>query len=400
MDVKKLRADFPILQKENPIIYFDNACMTMKPVQVIEAMNRYYYEFPSCAGRSVHKLAASVTEAVEEARKKMQQYINAKVPEEIVFTRNTSEGLNLVSRCLGLKERDVVITTDREHNSNSSPWHTLRERVGGIEHKIVPSNEDNTFNLEIYENMLSGNVKLVSMVHTSNLDGYTTPAREIIKVAHDYGASVMLDAAQSAPHKPIDVQKLDVDFLAFSVHKMCGPSGMGILYGKYDLLEKLDTFLVGGDTVKKTTYDKSIFLPPPDKFEAGLQNYAGMIGAAAAAKYINTIGRENIVEHEYRLNKIITDGIKNFDGLNIIGPQDPRLRSGIVSFTVDRFNPHDIAMIMDEVANVAIRSGQHCVHSWFNSRGINGSARASLYLYNTKDEANIFIENLEKILHI
>ena len=256
------------------------------------------------------------------------------------------------------------------------------------------------FDLENFEEMMSDNVKLVSMVFTSNLDGVSIPAKEIIQIAHRYGAMVLLDAAQAAPHRKIDVRKLDVDFLAFSGHKMLGPSGIGVLYGKYHLLEKLEPFLVGGETVEYSTYKNHKLLPPPEKFEAGLQDYAGIIGLGEAVKYIEKVGFKNIIKQEYTLNKFVTDEISKIPGLKIIGPRDPALRGGIVSFYIDGIDSHRIALFLDEMANIMIRSGQHCVHSWFNSHDIQSSARASLYFYNTLDECRIFVQNLKKIINI
>jgi cysteine desulfurase/selenocysteine lyase len=306
----------------------------------------------------------------------------------------------LVSHSFPFEKDDVVLTTDREHNSNLAPWHFL-EQTKGIKHEVVPSNIDNSFNIEKFKEILSKynkKVKLVSMCHTGNLDGVTIPAKEIIEIAHDAGARVLLDAAQSAPHMPIDVQKLNVDFLAFSIHKMCGPSGMGILYGKYDLLEKMPPFIAGGDTVEKTTYESSKFLNPPSRFEGGLQDYAGIIGAGAAAKYLMSIGLEDIKSHEIQLNNYITNELLSYPEIMLIGPKDASKRGGIFSFNIKGLEPHDIAMILDESANIMIRSGMHCVHSWFFSRGIKGSARASLYLYNTLEEAKVFVENMREII--
>jgi cysteine desulfurase/selenocysteine lyase len=403
MDIQKIRLDFPALQKKwngKYPIYLDNACMTLKPAQVMEAMNEYYNEYPVCGGRSLHKMAKKVDEKVIEVREKFQGFLNAQRPEEIIFTRNTSEGLNLVANCLDLKKGDVVLTTDREHNSNLVPWQVQAHKKG-IKHMVVYSNPDNTFDIGYFEDTLNKNknVRLVSMIHTANLDGYTLPAREIIKIAHDHGALVMLDGAQSAPHKPVDVRALDVDFFAFSVHKMLGPTGMGVLYGKYHLLEELAPFLVGGDTVSDTTYEAAKFLPPPEKFEAGLQNYAGIIGSGAAVEYLKNVGLSNIERHEEKLNRMITDGIKDIPGLKIIGPQDPAQRAGIITFTLEfpkGGDAHDIAIILDETENIAVRSGAFCVHSWFNYRKCEAAVRASLYLYNTEDEARKFIDALEK----
>ncbi len=403
MDIQKIRHDFPALAKKwngKYPIYFDNACMTLKPAQVMDAMNEYYNEYPVCGGRSLHRMAKKVDENVIESREKFQKFLGASRPEEIIFTRNTTEGLNLVANCFDLRKGDIVLTSDREHNSNLIPWQ-VQVHKKGIRHVIVYSNPDNTFDIARFEDILSKNrnVRLVSMVHTSNLDGYTIPAKEIIRIAHDHGALVMLDGAQSAPHKPLDVKTLDVDFFALSVHKMLGPTGMGVLYGKYHLLEEIAPFIVGGDTVSDTTFEGAKFLPPPEKFEAGLQNYAGMIGCGAAVDYLNKVGLSNIEKHEEKLNTIITRGIRDFPGLKIIGPHDPGMRGGIISFTVDfkkGGDAHDIAIILDETENIAVRSGAFCVHSWFNYRKCEAAVRASLYLYNTEEEARKFIDVLGK----
>lgn len=400
MDVKKIREDFPILQKEingKRIVYLDSACMSLRPIQVIEKINEYYNEFPGCAGRSVHKFATQVTLAVEEARNKFQNLLHAKEPSELIFVKNATEGLNLVAHSLQFKPGDRVLITDREHNSNLVPWLYLQKHKG-IRLEVVPSNPDNTFNLEAYENLMSNDVKLVSMVHTSNLEGYTIPDKEIIQIAHSYNAIVMLDGAQSAPHIPIDVKDLDVDFFVLSAHKMCGPTGVGVLYGKQSLLEELEPFIVGGSSVKSSTYTDVEFLPPPDKFEAGLQNYAGILGAGVAVEYLQDIGLNQIEQHNIKLNEIITNTLSNYEEISIIGPREPRLRSNTFSFNIKNVDCHDVAMILDEVGNIMIRSGMHCVHAWFNHHNIRGSARAAVYLYNTENEMKFFCEKVAEII--
>lgn len=400
MDVHKIREDFPFLRREihgKPIVYLDSACMALKPKQVIEAMDRYYYETPACGGRSVHKLSTQVTIKCDSAREKIKKYLNAEDSKEIIFTKNTTEGINLVAHCFKLQKGDMVLTTDREHNSNLAPWH-LMEETKGIKHEVVPSNPDNSFNMEAFEELMIKDVKMVSMVHTSNLEGYTIPAKEIIKIAHDNEAFVMLDSSQSAAHKHLDVKDLNVDFLSFSIHKMCGPTGMGVLYGKYDLLSELPPFIVGGDTVHDITHKHSQFLDPPKRFEAGLQNFAGIIGSGAAVDYISNIGKENIQNQELMLNRIMTKKLNSLSQVNILGPHEPEKRAGIVSFTVSEMDPHDIAMILDEVANIMVRSGMHCVHSWFKSHGLNGSTRASAYFYNIEDEVRFFGDTLEDVV--
>ena len=400
LNTEKIRADFNILSKKDGgvPVYLDSACMSLKPNQVVEAMNDYYFNFPACAGRSAHKMGDKVTKKVKEARGLIAKFINAKSEKEIIFTRNTTEGINLLANSLGLVKGDVVLVSDKEHNSNLVPWLLLRDKVG-IVVKIIPSNTDGTFNLDNFSKLING-AKLVSIVHTSNLDGVTNPAKEIIEIAHKNGALVCLDAAQSIPHRKIDVQDLDVDFLAFSGHKMLGPTGTGVFYGKSELLEKLSPFLVGGDTVEFSTYDSYKMLPAPEKFEAGLQNYAGIIGFGEAIKYLSQFDFEDIAEHELKLNSYITTELKKISGINIIGPEDPRLRSGIVDFYMEGTDMHKFVIMLDEMANIAIRSGQHCVHSWFADKKIYNSARVSLYLYNTMEEAEVFITNLKKIIEI
>jgi len=396
MDTQKIRQDFPLLKNkeegEAPI-YFDNACMTLKPFPVIQAIMRYYHEYPGCGGRSIHKIAAQVSAKYEETRELVASHLNADIPEEIVFTRNTTESINIIANGFDLEKGDIVLTTDREHNSNLVPWHEAGKRLGVV-HKVVPSNPDNSFNIENFQEMMSDKVKLVSMVHTSNLDGTTIPAKDIIEIAHDHGARVLLDGAQSAAHRKVDLSYLDVDFFAFSVHKMMGPTGMGILYGKQHLLEQVDPLIVGGETVSSSYYDHSYLLNAPEKFEAGLQNYAGVAGTGAAVEYIRAIGLDAIHEHEVMLNRYIATAMKDVEQVTILGPEKAEDRGGITSFVVDGTD----VMGMDELANVMMRSGMHCVHSWFNAKEIKGSARVSFYAYNTKREVDIFMEHFKGFL--
>lgn len=401
MDIAaKIRADFPTLEARDgrkPVVYFDNACQTLRPRQVIETIQRYYQEFPACSGRSMHRMAAEVTREVDQARERVAKFLNAGRKEEIIFTRNTTEGVNLIASTLNWKTGDVILVSDKEHNSNLIPWQMVAKRHGAIL-RIVRTCEDNTFDMEAFEQALkAGPVRLVAMGYTSNLDGVTIPAAEIIKRAHRQGALVFLDAAQTVPHQRVNVRALDVDFLAFSGHKMLGPSGTGVLYGKYRLLEQLEPFLVGGDTVSTSTYDSCQFLPPPEKFEAGLQDYAGIMGLAAAVQYLQSIGYEAIEKQERMLNEFLSEGLEEIPGVRIIGPSDPRLRGGIISFYVEGIDHHRIALMLDQMANIAVRSGQHCVHSWFNARGVIGSVRASVYVYNTLEEAKLFLDSLIKI---
>jgi cysteine desulfurase/selenocysteine lyase len=402
MELKKIRQDFPLLQENSgrkPIIYFDNACQTLRPRQVIDAINQYYLKSSACSGRSMHQLAAEVTRNVDQARSAVAKFLGAAKPDEIVFTRNTTEGINLVANSLGLQAGDVVLISDKEHNSNLIPWQVMAKRKG-ITVKIVPSRPDNTFNLEAFEGHLDKKVKLVAFGYTSNLDGVTIPLEEVVKKAHRNGSLVLVDAAQAAPHRKINVKSLDVDFLALSGHKMLGPSGTGVLYGKYSLLEKLDPFLVGGDTVSSSTYDTCEFLPPPEKFEAGLQDYAGIMGIGAAVKYLQDVGMDAIQKQETLLNEHITSGIRDIPKLKLFGPADAKLRGGIVSFLIEGIDSHRISLMLDQMASIEVRSGQHCVHSWFHAHQIKGSVRASVYLYNTLEEAELFVSNLKKIIKV
>jgi len=399
MDLKKIRQDFSLLQAgpgQKNIVYFDNACQSLRPKAVLDAINSYYLKSSACSGRSMHQLGAEATRACDQARATLAKFLGANRAEEIVFTRNTTEGINLVANALNWQRGDVVLISDKEHNSNLIPWQVLA-RKHGVQVKILPSRPDNTFDLAAFEQMLDRQVKLVSFGLTSNLDGVTIPAAEIIKKAHQNGVLVLLDAAQAAPHLKLNVKALDVDFLALSGHKMLGPSGMGVLYGKYKLLEQIEPFMVGGDTVASSTYTTCEFLPPPEKFEAGLQDYAGMIGMGAAAKYLMEVGFEAIQKQETLLNEYVSAEIRDLPGLKLIGPPDPRLRGGIVNFYIEGIDSHRIALMLDQMAAIAIRSGQHCVHSWFNAHKITGSARASMYFYNTQEEAAIFVANLKKI---
>lgn len=398
-DLKTCRTDFPLLASktgQKPLVYLDTACQSLRPAVVMQAINRYYVEESACAGRSMHHLATAVTRDIDLARGIVAKHLNASRSEEIIFTRNTTEAINLVANSLGLKNGDVILITDKEHNSNLIPWQQL-VRQRGVILKVVPSLPDNSFDLSAFEERLDENVRLVSMVFTSNLDGVTIPSQEIIKRAHHQGALVLLDAAQTAPHQKLNVKSLDVDFLAFSGHKMLGPSGTGVLYGKYKLLEELSPFLVGGDTVSSSTYESCEFLPPPAKFEAGLQDYAGIIGLGAAVTYLDEVGFDLIQKQELLLNEYITRETKDIDGIHLIGPADARLRAGIFSFFIDGLDHHRIALMLDQMAGIIVRSGQHCVHSWFHAHGIPGSVRASFYFYNTLEETESFVTNLRKI---
>ena len=402
MNTNKIREDFPTLREEGAPAYLDNACVTLKPDCVIDAITEYYTKYPGCGGRSVHRYGTQVSKKVSDSRRSLASFINAPSVNEVVFTKNATQSINQIAHGMKWSEGDVVLTTDREHNSNLVPWLQL-EQEQGIDHRVVPSNADNTFDLESFEEICSevGNkLKLVSMNHVGNLDGVSTPIKEIAKVTHDHGALIAVDGAQSLPHMKVDVQDLGIDFIAFSLHKMCGPSGMGALWGKSDLLDDLRPIHSGGQTVVTSNYDSLQWAKPPARFEGGLGNFSGMIGTGAAIDYLAKMDMDAVHEHEIKLNKIMTSGVKDLDGIEIIGPEDASLRGGICSLLPRDLSVHDMAILLDESAAVMVRSGQHCVHSWFNSRGHeNGSLRASAYIYNTEEEAKLFSDTLEEIVN-
>lgn len=399
MNVDKIREDFPILQKKfngKPIIYFDNACTTLKPKQMVDAIIEYYTEYTGCAGRSVHKLSIKTTEKFEESREKVAKFINAK-HDEIIWTKNTTEAINLVSKGFNFKEGDKVVITNLEHSSNLLPWQVLAEN-GIIDLDFVLCNKEGEFNLEDFENIIDKKTKLVSVIFASNVSGTITPIKEIVKIAHDNGAKVLVDGAQAVPHLPVDVRKLDIDFLAFSAHKMCGPTGVGCLFGKEELLEKLMPFIVGGETITDADLKTHKFDKLPYRLEGGIQHYAGVIGFGVAIDYLKKIGMENIERYEKVLAKNLIEGLLNIPNLSLIGPKDWKKRGALAAFTIKNINPHDVAMLLDN-ENIAVRSGMHCVYPFHHFiKEDKGSVRASLYFYNTKEEIKIFLEKLHYIV--
>lgn len=399
MNFNKLREDFPTLRDDNPPAYLDNACVTLKPDSVVDAIHDYYTNGPGCGGRSVHRYGTKISQATSASRSKLAKFLNAESNNEIVFTRNATQSLNQVAHGMKWKKGDVVLTTDREHNSNLVPWLQL-EQEQGIDHRVVASNEDNTFDLEAFETACSDagdQLKIVSMSHVGNLDGISIPIKEIAKITHDHGALICVDGAQSTPHMNVDVQDLDIDFLAFSIHKMCGPSGMGGLWGRYELLDGLRTIQGGGQTVRTSTYDAIEWAAPPARFEGGLGHFSGMVATGAAIDYLSNLDMRKVKEHEVKLNRIMSEKVSGLSGVDIIGPKDAGVRGGICSILMNDLPAHDIALLLDEAAGVMVRSGQHCVHSWFNDRGHeHGSLRASAYFYNTEEEVRLFADTFEE----
>jgi cysteine desulfurase/selenocysteine lyase len=393
----KHREDFPTLRAENPPAYLDNACMTLRPDTVITAINDYYSLNPGCGGRSVHRYATKVTRQVASCRQRIAELFNVPATNEIIFTKNATHSLNQVAKGLSWQKGDIILTSDREHNSNLVPWLQL-EQEQGVDHRVVRSNADNTFDLEAFEEacaLAGSRLRMVSLSHVGNLDGVAIPLKEAAKIAKDHGALVCADSAQSAPHMDVDVQDLGIDFMAFSLHKMMGPSGMGGLWGRMDLLENMRSIQSGGSTVETTTYDSLTWSKPPMRFEGGLDNYAGIIGSDAAIEYLSAMNMSEIYEKEVSLNRVMSSIIQDVDGISIIGPRDAAQRGGICSVLLDNIDTHDVAILLDEAVGVMVRSGMHCVHSWFNDRQIeSGSLRASAYFYNTEDEVRLFAETL------
>lgn len=399
MNVDRIRQDFPILQKKingKPFIYFDSACTSLKPKMMIDAVLAYYTEYTGCAGRSVHKFATKTTEEFEKAREKVSKFINAKKPEEIIWTKNTTEAINLVSHSFNFNKGDKVLTTNLEHSSGLMPWQ-LRAEKGDIILDFVLCDNEGEFNIEDFKKKIDKKTKLVSIIHASNVTGTRAPLDEIIKIAHDNGSLVLADGAQSVPHYPMDVRKLDIDFLAFSGHKMCGPTGIGCLYGKYELLKELQPFIIGGETIIDADLQHHVLDEIPHRFEGGIQHYAGAIGLGAAVDYLSSIGMKNIESYEKELAKLLIEGLLTVPGIDLIGPKDYKKKGALAAFNIKGMEPHDIAIMLDE-QNIFVRSGMHCaypIHKFLHDP--KGSARASLYFYNSKDEIKIFIEKLTNI---
>ena len=395
MDMSSVRKDFPTIRK-NLGIYLDSACQSLRPDQVIQAMDEYYENYPACGGRSVHSMATKVSIAVDDTREVLSKFFKTDDPDCYIFTKNTTEGLNTAAFGLGLKKGDVVVTTDAEHNSNHVPWLFLKDNIG-IERRFSKSGKTGEFDIESFKSCMDKRVKVVSIQHTNNVTGCSVPVKAVTEIAHDYGAKVIIDGAQAAGHMSVDLKKIDADIYCCSIHKMLGPSGMGVMYGKREVLENLRPLTVGGGTVGLATYDSVNLAPIPDKFEAGLLNYSGIIGTKAAIDYLSRIGMDEIEKWDTVLMKRAMGNLEDVKGLHLVGPEQPGKRCGVLSFNIDGLVSHDIAMMLDSMANVMIRSGMHCAHPFYVSRTIDGSARASTYLYNNEEEIDIFTDTVRKI---
>jgi len=400
MDVAALRAMIPALDADAPITYLDNACMTLRPQPVIDRIADYYSRTPSCGGRSVHRWGMEVSRGVAASRRRLARFIGADEARGLAFTANATASMNMVAQGLDWQAGDVVITSDREHNSNLIPWQRLAAR--GVEHVRIPCRDDNTWDEEAYEAAVAAagsRLKLVSLVHVGNLDGVMIPVEDCVGPAHDVGALVHVDGAQSAPHMPIDVSAMDVDFFSFSLHKMLGPSGLGALWGRPELMDELEPMIAGGGTVRSADATSHTFGASPARHEAGLGNYAGILAAEAAVDVLESLDMAEIAAHEIRINRIMSEGVANLPGVSIIGPEDAAQRGGICSILFDKIDPQDVGILLDESAGVFVRAGMHCVNQWFDSRGEErGSLRASAYAYNTEEDAKRFVEAMTEIV--
>ena len=400
MDVDKVRADFPALRTrpdgEGPA-YLDSACMSLVPRAVLDAMAEYYTDFPGCAGRSLHRYAEEVNRRVEAARAGFAGYLNAAGPGSVAFVRNATEAINVVGQGLPWKAGDRVVVSDQEHNSNLVLWQRLA-KSHGIHLEILPLPDDGGFDAEALEALLSKGVRLVSLFQTSNLDGRSLPVREIAERCHDHGTLVLFDGCQAAPHRPADLQKDGVDFYALSLHKMLGPTGMGLLAGRPEALAELPPLISGGETVEWTTLTDHALRGPPHRFEAGLQNYGGILGAHAGLRYLTHLDAADRVAHETAMNRRLTAALAGERRIRPIGPGDPSKRSTIYSFSVEGIDPHDVALFLDTGPGVLVRSGRHCVHSWYQKRGLTGSVRASFYFYTSPRDIDRMADGMRELV--
>ena len=400
LDVEAVRADFPILSRkinDRPLVYLDNAATTQKPRQVIAAITNFYEQTNSNVHRGVHTLSIEATDAYELARTKVAKFINAPRPETVIWTRNTSESLNLVAATWAnahVGEGDNIVITAMEHHSNIVPWQQLAARKNA-ELRYLAVGKDGLLDMANIESIIDSRTKIVSVTHVSNVLGTVNPVAELANRAHEVGAVILIDAAQSVPHMPVDVQAIDADFLCFSAHKMLGPTGIGVLYGKYDLLDEMPPYMFGGDMILEVTYEDATWNDLPYKFEAGTPNIADAIATGAAVDYLSELGMENVWEHEQQLTAYGMDQISSLNHITIFGPEDPALKGGVISFVHDKIHPHDLGTALDQ-QGIAIRTGHHCAMPLVRSYGVVAAARASFYVYNTKTEIDALVDGIRE----
>jgi len=402
LDVERVRADFPILQQKvhaKPLVYLDNAATSQKPRAVIEAITRYYEGTNANIHRGVHFLSEHATEEYEAGRRVAQGFLNAASPSEIIFVRGTTEGINLVAQSYGrahIQAGDEILITDMEHHSNIVPWQILcDERSAKL--RVAPINDRGELILEDFANLLGPKTKLVAVTHVSNALGTINPIRRIVEMAHGRGVPVLVDGAQAVPHLKVDVQALDCDFYAFSGHKVYGPTGIGVLYGKAALLDAMPPYQGGGDMIISVSFEKTIYNKLPYKFEAGTPDIAGVIGLGAALKYVEGLGIENIGAYENEVVSYATAAVSAIPGIRLIGTA--REKASVLSFVLDNIHPHDIGTILDQ-EGIAIRTGHHCSQPVMKRFGIAATARASFAVYNTKDEADALVRGIEKVREV
>ncbi len=403
--IADIRKDFPILSRQvhgKPLVYLDSTASSQKPQAVIDAMSTYYQTYHANVHRGVYALSEEATAAMEKARIKVARFINARQGKQIIFTRNTTESINLVAYSWGganIHAGDLIILTIMEHHSNLIPWQLLAERTGA-RLEFIPVTDDGLLRLDVYEQLLQQQPKLVAFTHMSNVLGTINPAKQMIEQAHAAGATVLVDAAQSVPHLPVDVQELDADFLCFSGHKMLGPTGIGLLYGKRELLEAMPPFMGGGEMIGKVGLRKSTWNVLPWKFEAGTPAIAEAIGQGVAVDYLSALGMENVLRHEQAITDYALQQLQSVPGLTIYGPQSADRRGGVISFTLGDIHPHDLASILDQEMGVAVRAGHHCAQPLMEHFGLAATARASFYVYTIPEEIDVLVQGLHKALHI
>lgn len=400
MNINSIRSQFPILNQqvnEHPLVYLDSAATSQKPQSVIDVLKQYYQEYNSNVHRGVHTLGTKATDAYESARDKVQKFIHAKSREEIIFTRGTTTALNIVAQSYGrtnLKAGDEIIISYMEHHSNLIPWQQVAKATGATL-KYFPMNEDGTLSLDDVKATISDHTKIVALTYVSNVLGTINPIKEIAQMVHDKGGIIVVDGAQSTPHMKVDVQDLDCDFYAFSGHKMCAPTGVGVLYGKKHLLETMEPVEFGGEMIDFVELYDSTWKELPWKFEAGTPIIAGAIGLGAAIDFLESIGLEQIHVHEQKLVEYAMNKVSEIDGITIYGPKNAKDRAGVLTFNIDGVHPHDVATVLD-MEGIAVRAGHHCAQPLMKWLNVSATARASFYLYNTMEDVDRFAEGLSK----
>lgn len=400
-DINKIREDFPILSRTvygRPLVYFDNAATTQKPRSVVEAMTEEYYNVNANVHRGVHYLSQQATDLHEQARETVRKFINAPSASEVIFTRGTTESANLVVSSFAeafMNEGDEVIISTVEHHSNIVPWQ-LQAAKRGIAVRVIPMLDDGMLDMEAYEAMFNERTKIVSVTHVSNVLGSINPVEKIISIAHEHDVPVMIDGAQSTPHFSVDVQAMDCDFFTFSGHKIYGPTGIGVLYGKEKWLDRMPPYQGGGEMIESVTFEKTVFERLPFKFEAGTPDYVATHGLAKALDYVSMLGMDNIAKHEADLTRYAMERMSQIDGMKIFGPQDPDMKDAVISFQLRDIHHLDMGTLLDRLG-IAIRTGHHCAQPLMDRLGVAGTARASFALYNTREEIDVLVAGIERV---